>query len=276
MNSSTVILIWLCAVIFAASASGQNAYKKGDTFTANVFQGGCVKVTVIGVDPPYYVRIEEGTYKGSETYYNINRMAECKQGGANQPKDDGPAGIAQNGNGAKLGVGSRVDVYYSANRPRGRGRVIQVSNTQYKVSYDGCGSTFDSWEDHDRVRSEARIGNDDPDVRYTIGRWSTVVAGISSTAIAWGKGGGVEIKADGTFTWFQDKGQAPVRGRWTTYSKLAGADKFSIDFEDGIQITDAKGEPWKVFRAKGPKGEDTVTINRLCFGAVRQTGYRAR
>jgi hypothetical protein len=269
------ILTGALALLLSADLRAQEAYKKGDVFLANVYFGGCVKVTVLGTDPKYYVHIEEGGYKGSDTFYNANRLGECKQGNQAAGPANPPAGQPE-GNAGNLRVGSRVDVYYAPNQPHGRGVIVDANSSQYKVHFDGCEDKFDAWSDFARVRSEAAIGPDDADVQYLFGRWSMVVSGMSSVAVAWGKAPGLEVRGDGTYTWYQDKGREPVKGRWTTYPKLEGANKFSIDFEDGILIRDPEGRPWKVFRSSGAGGAETISVNRLCYGAIRQTGFRAK
>src|SRR6476620_11372276 len=45
-------------------------FKVGDSIYVNIYSGGCVKATVKGIDPKYYVHVEEGGYKGSDTFYN--------------------------------------------------------------------------------------------------------------------------------------------------------------------------------------------------------------
>src|SRR3954453_18300535 len=103
--ASSFLLFFNAATCFAQDKIN---FKVGDTIYVNIYNGGCVKATVKGIDPKYYVHVEEGMYKGTDTFYNASRSGECKQTPpqANQNKNEPNAG--QPVNTGDLRIGDRV------------------------------------------------------------------------------------------------------------------------------------------------------------------------
>lgn len=277
------IFVFLTGNVFC-----QAQFKVGDTIYVNAFYAGCVKAKGTGTDPKYSVRIEEGQYKDRETFYNANRVGDCNQGA---PQDNQPQGN-QNQNGdepandqpaphsGNLKVGDRVDVYLSGNiEGKNRGTIVETRDSQYKIHYDGCKQRDDVWENISFVRPAATISSGDPAIRFLVGKWSMTSVGVNSDALgttaAWGRAPGIQINGDGTYTWYQGGGKAPVKGIWTTHAKIEGA-RFGTETENGIIIKDAVGTQWKMYRRKSTiDNGDHVTIRSMCE-SLTQMGTRIR
>ena len=280
-------IFFVSAVLFssvpASFAQDKTDFKVGDTVYVNAFYGGCVKAKVTQTEPKYSVRIEEGTYKDRETFYNANRIGECKQAAQqnNQPQDNQNADKPdenQQPNRGNLKVGDRVDVYLSDNKEgKNRGTIVEVNGSQYKIHYDGCGEKSDVWENAMFVRPAATISADNAEIKFLVGKWSMTSVAVNSNALgtiaAWGKSPGIQINADGTYVWFQDGGKPPVKGKWTTHAKIEGA-RYGTETENGIIIKDAKGAQWKMYRRKSTiDNADHITIRSMCE-SLTQMGTR--
>jgi hypothetical protein len=272
MRSATSCSVALFLLTLSASVFSQ-AHKVGDTIYANVFFGGCVRVTVTGVDPAYSVHIEEGAYKDRDTFYNANRLSDCKQA-AGVTAGGGDKDDEKNPNMGDFKIGDRVDVFLSGGqRGKNRGTIIDQRPSEYKVHYDGCDAKYDVWENGGLVRPAAAISRTDPQIQFLTGRWSMTSVGISRVAIAWGKAPGIEIKSNGTYLWYQGEGKAPVRGNWQTHAKIEGA-REGTETENGILITDAAGAQWKMYRRRSTlDNDDHITIRMMCQG-MTQIGTR--
>ena len=262
-----------CLALFSTATFSQT-YKIGDTIFANVFFGGCVRVTVTGVEPAYSVHIEEGMYKKSDTFYNANRLADCKQSGSPAAKG-GDGDPVKNPNVGNFAVGDRVDVYLSGGKEgKNRGTIIDARPSEYKVHYDGCSEKYDVWENGSFVRPAAVIAATDPEIRFLAGRWAMTSVGISSVYWAWGKAPGIQIDPAGTYVWYQGEGKAPVRGNWSPHAKIDGA-RFGTETENGIIIKDSAGNEWKMYRRRSTADNaDHITIHMMCQG-LTQIGTRA-
>jgi hypothetical protein len=259
--------------LFSISALAQS-YKVGDTIFANVFSGGCVRVTVTGVDPAYSVHIEEGMYKDRDTFYNASRLADCKQSDqtATKGNDDGPV---KNPNVGDFAVGDRVDVYLSGGKEgKNRGTIVDVRPSEYKVHYDGCADKEDVWENGSFIKPASVISATDPEIQFLTGRWAMTSVGISELYVAWGKAPGIQIDRDGTYIWYQGAGKQPVKGRWSPHAKIDGT-RFGTETDNGIIIKDAAGNEWKMYRRRSKADKaDHITIRMMCQG-LTQIGTRA-
>lgn len=290
MKSKIAFIPFASALLFSAAlasfAQDKTDLKVGDTIYVNAFYAGCVKAKVTQTDPKYSVRIEEGTYKDRETFYNANRVGECKQAAQqqnNQAQENQNADKTdtnQPPNGGNLKVGDRVDVYLSDNKEgKNRGTIVEANGSQYKVHYDGCNEKSDVWENATFVRPAATISADNAQIKFLVGKWSMTSVAVNSdasgTIAAWGKSSGIQINADGTYVWYQDGGKPPVKGKWTTHAKIEGA-RYGTETENGIIIKDAKGTQWKVYRRKSTiDNADHITIRSMCE-SLTQMGTRVK
>ena len=271
--ASSFLLFFNAATCFAQDKID---FKVGNTIYVNVNSGGCVKATVKGIEPKYYVHVEEGMYKGSDTFYNANRLGECKQTPPqNNQKNDKP-NIVQTVNADNLKVGDRVDVYLSDNKEgKNRGTILEVNGSQYKIHYDGCSEKYNVAANSMFVRPAATIAADNAEIKFFVGKWGMTTVGLSSAAIAWGKSPGIQINGDGTYVWYQENGKLPVRGKWLPHAKIEGA-RFGTETQNGIIITDANRAQWKMYRRKSTRDDDDhITIQLMCSGET-QMGSRVR
>src|SRR4051812_25198530 len=115
---NAALITFVLTLVFAAVGLSQTAFKAGDTIYVNAFYSGCVKATVLQTDPPYWVHVEEGSYKGSDTMYSAGRIGECKQAAAAAAAigDNGGDGVTITPNAGNLQAGARVDVYLSGGK----------------------------------------------------------------------------------------------------------------------------------------------------------------
>ena len=271
--ASSFLLFINAATCFAQDKTD---FKVGDSIYVNIHSGGCVKATVKGIDPKYYVHVEEGGYKGSDAFYNASRLGECKQTPPPENQNNDKPNTGQTVNTGDLKLGDRVDVYLSDNKEgKNRGTILEVNGSTYKVHYDGCSEKYDVSENSMFVRPAATIGTDNSEIKFFAGKWAMTTVGISSAAIAWGKSPGVQINGDGTFVWYQETGKPPVKGKWLPHAKIEGA-RFGTETQNGIIITDAKGAQWKMYRRKSARDDDDhITIRVMCSGET-QMGTRLR
>jgi hypothetical protein len=276
-------LALLLTTVFSIAGLSQDAHKTGDTIYVNAFYGGCVRATVLQTDPPYWVHVEEGTYKGSDTMYSANRLGECKQAAAAAGGNGGGGaggGAGAGDGGGDLKAGTRVDVYLSGGTEgKNRGTIIDTRPSQYKVRYDGCSDKYDTWENSLLVHPAATISTTDAEITFLTGKWGMTSVGVNAdqfgTTAAWGRAPGIQINGDGSYIWFQGEGKAPVRGQWNTHAKIEGA-RFGTEVENGIIIKDANGAQWKMYRRRSTSdNKDHITIRMMCQG-LTQIGTRVR
>lgn len=276
--ASGFLLFFNAATCFAQDKTN---FKLGETIYVNIYNAGCVKATVKGIDPKYYVHVEEGMYKGSDSFYNAARLTECKQTplqdnqSNDKPNTTDTVITANTDNTGNLKVGDRVDVYLSDNKEgKNRGTILEVNGGQYKVHYDGCSKKYDV-ENSMFVRPAATIAADNAEIKFFAGKWAMTTVGISSGAIAWGKSPGIQINGEGTFVWYQENAKPPVKGKWLPHAKIEGA-RFGTETQNGIIITDANGAQWKMYRRKSTRDDDDhITIQLMCSGET-QMGTRLR
>lgn len=265
----------ILSLIIASFAQDKTDFAVGDTIYVNAYYAGCVKATVKQIEPKYYVHIDEGSYKGTDTYYRAERLGECPQKADNTKADNTPdKQTDQTPNEDNLTVGNRVDVFLSGNQEgKNRGTIVEVSGNQIKVRYDGCGDKKDVWENAMLIRPAAAISAEATEIKFFVGRWSMTTAGISSAAIVWGQAAGIQINADGSYIWFQDAGKSPVKGKWSPHAKIEGT-RFGTEAQNGIIIKDARGAEWKMYRRKSTSDTaDHITIEMMCQG-LTQIGTR--
>jgi len=187
------------------------------------------------------------------------------------------------GKNAQFNVGDRVDVYFANHPPtsgKGRGTVLEVGDSRYKIHFDGCKAYLDGWEDRMSVRPEATISAGDPEIKFLIGNWAMFTPSYPNTVVRgdnvyrqYGMGAKsppVQINADGTYVWHFDFGKPPVRGKWKTHSKVGerieseGTSRSVTD--SGLVIKDPSGQEWKVYRWTMPDGKDRITAQLMCSG----------
>ncbi|HVE55331.1 MAG TPA: hypothetical protein VNB22_00780 [Pyrinomonadaceae bacterium] len=289
MKFNVTFIFFAVGLLFGGAiisfAQDKTDFKVGDTIYVNAFSGGCVKATVRQTDPKYSVHIEEGTYKDRDTFYNADRLGECRQAApqnnqtqGNQNTDKPDDNRTPNGGNFKTGM--RVDVYLSDNKEgKNRGTIIEINGSQYKVHYDGCSEKYDVWENSMFVRPAATISADNAEIKFLVGKWSMTSVAVngnaSGTIAAWGKSPGIQINADGTYVWYQDGGRPPVKGKWTTHAKIEGA-RYGTETENGIIIKDAKGAQWKMYRRKSTIDNfDHINIRSMCE-SLTQMGTRVK
>jgi len=171
-------------------------------------------------------------------------------------------GPDQNANGV-FTLGDRVDTYYDPAHGHNRGTVIQVGDGRYKVHYNGCASTFDEWVDRQLVKQPNTISANAPEITFLMGKWSLVAVTIGKGNVIWGFSPGIQFNTDGTYTWYEDFGKPPVKGKWRTDAKVPGLDMGTPKF-DGIVIKDAEGIEWKAFRWKTGDNKDAIEIDHMC------------
>jgi hypothetical protein len=158
-----------------------------------------------------------------------------------------------------------VDVYYNQEQGKNRGKIIDVKDGKFRVHYNGCTQSWDEWVDPTLLRQPAAISANAPPIAFLFGKWALTKVGISSYNVAWGKTNGLQLNGDGTYVWYQDGGQAPVNGKWSTDAKVPGADMGTQSF-DGVLIKDAAGADWKVFKWTVKGYPDGVEVQRMCSG----------
>lgn len=176
-------------------------------------------------------------------------------------------------------IGDRVDVWAANNRDKAaRGTIIENTGGRYKVHYDGCEAYKDVFVEREELHPIATISADAPDIRFLIGAWKMFKPGSSNTVVQgntvyreYGLGAKVpplRINADGTYVWYDEFNQPPVKGTWTPDAKIEGA-KYWTNFANGVVIKDSKGGQWKVYRWKlEGDNEDRITVKTLCAGAA--------
>src|SRR4051812_29707179 len=156
--ASGFLLFFSAATCFAQDKIDR---KVGETVYVNIYNGGCVKATIKGIDPKYYVHVEEGMYKGSDTFYKASRLGECKQTPLQDNQNNDRPNTAETVNTGKLKIGDRVDVYLSDDKEgKNRGTILEVNGSQYKIHYDGCSEKYDVEENSMFVRPAATIAAD--------------------------------------------------------------------------------------------------------------------
>ncbi|MDB5221867.1 MAG: hypothetical protein JWN83_534 [Chitinophagaceae bacterium] len=171
--------------------------------------------------------------------------------------------------GGDFKVGDQVDTYYDATRGHNRGTVIAVGNGRYKVHYTGCKATFDEWVDRDLVKNPNTISANAPGITFLFGKWSLTEVAIGNGNVFWGRSPGIQINADGTYTWYEDFGKQPVKGRWVTDAKVPGLDMGTPKF-DGIIIKDAQGEEWKAFKwVVKNNNKPGIEIDKMCSNSSK-------
>ena len=251
-------------------------FKIGEAIYVNIYSGGCVKATVKGIEPKYYVHVEEGMYKGTDTFYNASRLGECKQTPAQANQNNDKPNTVETVNAGNLKVGDRVDVYLSDNKEgKNRGTILEINGSQYKIHYDGCSEKYDVAENSMFVRPAATIAADNAEIKFFIGKWGMTTVGFSSAAIAWGKSPGIQVNGDGSYVWYQEDGKPLVRGKWLPHAKIEGA-RFGTETQNGIIITDAQSAQWKMYRRKSTRdSDDHITIQLMCSGETHM-GTRVR
>jgi hypothetical protein len=263
---SIVLLIFITCV---SNSHAQDApvWKKGDKVEVQNMSKEWVRATILEVvdwrqyGKGYAYRIETEDPKAPNTMWTATVETIRAVGGVQK----GPGQNDANNNVAgNFKVGDLVDTYYDRNRGHNRGTVIAVGDRKYKVHYRGCGSYFDEWVDANLVTAPNTISADDPLIRFLIGKWSLtrVTMGMDKSG-SWGKVPGVEIKADGTYTWYQGNGKTPVKGTWITDAKVLKLDMGTPKY-DGIILKDEDGKEWKAFRWLKNDGTDGIEIDMMC------------
>jgi hypothetical protein len=273
--ASVSILLVSTAVSFGQDKSD---FKVGDTIYVNAFSAGCVKATVTQTDPKYSVHILEGSYKDRDTFYNVNRIAECPQiSGQDKKMPDEVVKKPPTQMLGNLKVGDRVDVYLTGNQEgKNRGTILEINGSQYKVHYDGCSEKADVWENFTLVHPAATISADAPEIKFLTGAWLMFTPGYPTTVVRgnnvyreYGTGAKsppLQINGDGTYIWYFDYGKPPVKGRWMPHAKIEGA-RYGTETANGIIIKDPKGGEWKVYQRKSTTdNEDHITARTMCSG----------
>jgi hypothetical protein len=181
-------------------------------------------------------------------------------------------------------VGSLVDGYYTDGKGRNRGQVIAVdpAGKRYRVHYRGCGPKFDEWLDQSQVKAPPSLSKGSAAVRFLIGRWAMFTPSYPNTVIhgndvyrEYGPGGKappLEIKANGTYVWYDEFGKKPARGRWLADAKIPGTE-MGTEAIDGVVIKDSHGVQWKAYKwvVKGYK--PGIETRQLCSG-LTNVGHR--
>lgn len=270
----------LFLLVGASVSFGQDKtdFKVGDTIYVNAFSAGCVKATVTQTDPKYSVHILEGSYKGRDTFYSVNRISECPQRSRQDKQTldeaDNKPPMQQQGS---LKAGDRVDVYLSGNQEgKNRGTILEINGSQYKVHYDGCSEKDDVWENAALVHPAASISVDAPEIKFLTGQWAMFTSSYPTTVVRgnnvyreYGTGAKsppLQINSDGTYIWYFDYGKPPVKGSWLPHAKIEGA-RLGTETVNGVIIKDTKGGAWKVSRRKSTMdNEDHITARTMCSG----------
>lgn len=278
-----VVLLFVSASV--SLAQDQPQWKVGDKIEVKNMSSEWVRATIIKIEDwrdagrGFAYRVEVEDPNAPNRYWaaaantiralpnqTVNKQADNKNVGGNpQPNADG----------GTFKVGDRVDVYYNEKQGKNRGTIIEAKEGKFKVHYTGCKDYWDEWVDRLSVHSPATISADATEIKFLFGKWALTTVGISSDAIAWGKSGGVQINDDGSYVWYQDKGKAPVKGKWITDARVPGADNGTQNF-DGVLIKDADGQDWKVFKwAVKNDTRDHVEVQLMCSG-ISDIGSRVR
>lgn len=298
------VLIIAFASISLAQTMQFKVGSEVEAYTNLTFEGktGWVKARIIGVDTngqhsggPYQV-----FYDGQNEMYSFWVRTDQVRPRAGQPNPvvDQPAGnnpIAGTTT-SQFKVGDRLDVFntgYTPPIPRGRGTIIEVGDGKYKISYEGCASFHDDWQDRMSVQPEATVSATDPEITFLIGNWAMFSPSYPNTVVRgdnvyreYGTGAKappLQIKADGSYVWYFDFGQPPVTGAWSTSAtvgerKVRGAANEGISHtltDTGIIIKDPKGAKWKVYRWIMPGQDQRITAHLMCSGET-MVGSRIR
>ena len=184
------------------------------------------------------------------------------------PRDGGQAKTAGGGTPTGLAnaeVGTPVDGYYDKTHGKMRGVIMDGDGNKVKIHYRGCAPNWDEWVDRSQAHVPNTISAGDPAITFLFARWRLTKVGISSYNVAWGSAEGIEISPGGTYTWYQGKGQPPVRGKWQTDAKVPGTDN-GTPFYDGVLVKDAEGQDWKVYKWSVKGYPDGIQVQRMCSG----------
>jgi hypothetical protein len=284
-------IVWLLALSMMSScalfswAQTNLRFKAGDAVEAHSWAwGGSTgwgKATVKEVDSsgqhigPYMVEFE-GNHATQWLSEQEVRSRAGQTGG----------GTSVAGTGSTFHQGSRVDVYLSDGKEgKNRGTVIAVGDGKYKVHYDGCKAHWDEWVDRSQVRGAASVSTSAPEIKYLVGSWRMFTPSYPTTVVhgntvyrEYGTGAKappLRINANGTYVWYFSYGKPPVKGKWSTHAKIAGA-RTGTETVNGILIHDPTGALWKVYKEKSlVDKQDRVTIRLMCSGET-MTGTRIR
>jgi len=288
-NIPTLFLASLLLVVGAAASSAQDAQKfnSGDIVEAHsyFFNPPWHKAKVLSVGQectapkPYRVHFigpDAGDHGDPCVGGNEIRALEAQP----QPGTEGKTDVRNDPRplvGGAFKVGDRVDVFAADNPGKGaRGTIIAGAGGSYKVHYDGCTPNFDAVVDRGDLHPIATISVDAPEIKFLVGSWKLFTPSYPTTVVhgntiyrEYGMGAQtppLRINADGTYVWYDEYKQPPVKGRWTTDAKVEGS-KTWHNFVDGVVIKDSKGGQWKVYRWKlAGDNEDRITVHVLCSG----------
>ena len=278
------VLIFFAAIMLSSVsdiyAQDQPQWKKGDKIEVRNMSYVWVPATILEVidwrdaGRGYAYRVETEDVNAPNRYWAAPANTVRALPGNKENKNNGENNNKENNNkennkvnknaDGKYKVGDRVDTYYDETRGHNRGTIIEVGNGKYKVHYNGCKSTFDEWVDRDLVHSPNTISANAPQITFLFGKWSLTEVAVGHRNVFWGNSPGIQINADGTYTWFEDAGKPPIKGRWITDAKVPGLDMGTPKF-DGVIIKDAQGEEWKAFKwVTKNDNKAGIEIDKMC------------
>jgi hypothetical protein len=279
LSECSIAVFLLCLAVTIAAA--QQQWKVGDKVEIKNLSMEWVPGTIIGTDDwngtlVYRVKLDDE--RAPNAYFNHTLPADIRPraGQAAAGVNPGAAGGMGNlpaGEGGSLKVGDLVDAYFNP-REGDRGIITEVGDRRYKVRFRGCEPQFQNWFEGGQVHTPASISAAAPEVTYLIGKWRTTTAAVGGNYMVWGQSPGIEIKADGTYVWYEYAGRPPTKGTWTADAKVPNATMGTQKF-DGVLVKDATGIVWKVFKWKVEDPQDHIEIDRL-FSGLSDVGVRVR
>lgn len=175
--------------------------------------------------------------------------------------------------GVNFTLDSRVDVYYPGGDPRGRATVIEVKgNGRYKVHYDGCSEgAWDEDVDWSQLKFARYLASNHPDITGLLGKWAMFVYSYPNTVTngnniyrQYGTGNKappLQINANGTYVWYDVFNKPPVKGTWSTHSKIEGL-TVGTESVNGIVLEDSYGIYWKVYEDM----DNHIIARKFCSG----------
>ena len=283
MLQKTLTALFVCTILFVSVSLAQDAqWKVGDKIEIRNLSREWVPGSVIGTvdsDGKLLYRVKLDDENAPNVYFNHAYPADMRSRGgqaADPPNGTaGAAGAQVNLGAGGFAVGDMVDTFYDPNRGHNRGTIIEAGDRKYRVHYTGCGNQFDEWVDASLVQTPATISRGATQITYLFGRWRTTTVAVGRNYAVWGSSPGIQINADGTYTWYQFAGRPPVKGSWTTDAKVPKLNEGTPKF-DGIIVKDADGIPWKAFKwVVANDSEDGIEIDRMCSG-MSEVGSRVR
>lgn len=152
-----------------------------------------------------------------------------------------------------------VDVFNKDGSIRGRGKIIEVGGSKYKIRFDGCDERKDVTVDTSLTKRAYEIQKTDSSLSPIFGTWDLRRYDYPKDFVPNTKEPPLTIQAGGLVIWNDAYGKPGVISNWYQYAKLPGAAE-GADAHNCVVIMDRYQQFYRAYVDTNGK----LRIQRFC------------